>query len=60
MLVYVDDIMLTGDDNYGIADVKKFLVEQFAIKKILFHYCTFWEWRLPSTKEKLFSQRGNM
>lgn len=59
MLVYIDDIMLAGDNTQGIADVKKVLAKQFVIK-VLVHCLTFWELRLLAAKGELFSHRGNM
>ncbi|RVW71223.1 Retrovirus-related Pol polyprotein from transposon TNT 1-94 [Vitis vinifera] len=57
-IVYVDDIIITGDDEEGIGNLKKLLAREFEIKD-LGQLRYFLGMEVGRTKEELWSRKGN-
>ncbi|RVW97173.1 Retrovirus-related Pol polyprotein from transposon TNT 1-94 [Vitis vinifera] len=58
-IVYVDDIIITGDDEEGIENLKKLLAKKFEIKD-LGQLRYFLAWKLAELRRELWSRKGSM
>jgi hypothetical protein len=70
LLLYVDDMIITGNDSIGILELKQFLNQHFEMKDlgnlsyflgrdIFFFFFFFWPWDLRWLVGRLLPPQGN-